>query len=134
MGKSRVSVTNTLRLLKLPATVLQSLSDGKITEGHARALLALTSTQAQLAVLQVILKLDLNVRQTEELARKYSGVKPEKPAEKPVDPEVKAIEEKLQERLGTRVVLHHSSKGGTLVIHYYSDEELTGLLSQILKE
>jgi hypothetical protein len=51
-----------------------------------------------------------------------------------VDPEVKAIEEKLQERLGTRVVLHHSSKGGTLVIHYYSDEELTGLLSQILKE
>lgn len=134
VGKSRVSVTNTLRLLKLPATVLQSLSDGKITEGHARALLALTSTQAQLAVLQVILKLDLNVRQTEELARKYSGVKPEKPAEKPVDPEVKAIEEKLQERLGTRVVLHHSSKGGTLVIHYYSDEELTGLLSQILKE
>ncbi|MEN6571900.1 MAG: ParB/RepB/Spo0J family partition protein [Anaerolineaceae bacterium] len=134
VGKSRVSVTNTLRLLKLPATVLQSLSDGKITEGHARALLALTSTQAQLAVLQVILKLDLNVRQTEELVRKYSGVKPEKPAEKPVDPEVKAIEEKLQERLGTRVVLHHSSKGGTLVIHYYSDEELTGLLSQILKE
>lgn len=134
VGKSRVSVTNTLRLLKLPATVQQTLSDGRITEGHARALLALTSTQAQLAVLQVILKLDLNVRQTEELVRKYSGVKPEKPAEKPVDPEVKAIEEKLQERLGTRVVLHHSSKGGTLVIHYYSDEELTGLLSQILKE
>lgn len=134
VGKSRVSVTNTLRLLKLPATIQQALADGKITEGHARSLLALTTTQAQLAVLQVILKLDLNVRQTEELVRKYSGVKPDKPAEKPADPEIKAIEEKLQERLGTRVVLHHSSKGGTLVIHYYSDEELTGLLSQILKE
>jgi ParB family chromosome partitioning protein len=133
VGKSRVSVTNTLRLLKLPATLQQALAEGKITEGHARALLALTSTQAQLAVLQAILKLDLNVRQTEDLVRRYSGVKPEKPAPKPVDPDIKAIEDRLQEQLGTKVVLHHSSKGGTLVIHYYSDEELGGLLKQILK-
>jgi len=81
-----------------------------------------------------VLRLGLNVRQTEELVRKYSGIKPEKPSEKPVDPEIKAIEEKLQDRLGTRVVLHHGSKGGTIVIHYYSDEELTSLLSQLLNE
>ena len=134
VGKSRVAVTNTLRLLKLPATVQQALAEEKITEGHARALLALTTTQAQLAVLQAVLNLDLNVRQTEELVRKYSGQKPPKPGEKPADPEIKAIEEKLQDRLGTKVVLHHGSKGGTVVIHYYSDEELTGLLAQLLNE
>jgi ParB family chromosome partitioning protein len=134
VGKSRVSVTNTLRLLKLPATVQQELAEGRISEGHARALLALNSTQAQLAVLQAVLRLGLNVRQTEELVRKYSGIKPEKPSEKPVDPEIKAIEERLQESLGTKVVLHHGNRGGTLVIHYYSDEELSGLLAHILKE
>jgi len=134
VGKSRVAVTNTLRLLKLPAPVQKALAEQKITEGHARALLALTTPQAQLAVLQAILNLDLNVRQTEDLVRKYSGQKPEKPVQKAVDPEIKAIEEKLQDRLGTRVVLHHGSKGGTVVIHYYSDEELTSLLSQLLNE
>lgn len=134
VGKSRVAVTNTLRLLKLPEPVQKALAGQKITEGHARALLALTTPQAQMAVLQAILNLDLNVRQTEELVRKYSGQKPEKPAQKPVDPEIKAIEERLQDRLGTRVVLHHGSKGGTVVIHYYSDEELTSLLSQLLNE
>ena len=134
VGKSRVAVTNTLRLLKLPAPVQKALAEQKITEGHARALLALTTPQAQLAVLQAILNLDLNVRQTEDLVRKYSGQKPEKPVKKAVDPEIKAIEEKLQDRLGTRVVLHHGSKGGTVVIHYYSDEELTSLLSQLLNE
>jgi len=134
VGKSRVSVTNTLRLLKLPPQVREALAEGKISEGHARALLALTSSQAQLAVLQTIVTHELNVRQTEELVRKYGGKKPEKPPEKSIDPEIKAIEEKLQDRLGTRVVLHHGDKGGTLTIHYYSDEELTGLLSQLLNE
>ncbi len=134
VGKSRVAVTNTLRLLKLPAQVQEALAEGKITEGHARALLALNSTQSQLAVLQTILNQDLNVRQVEELVRKYSGQKPEKPAEKPADPEIKAIEERLQDYLGTKVSLRHGAKGGTLTIHYYSDEELTDLLSQIMHD
>ncbi len=134
VGKSRVSVTNTLRLLKLPPQVREALAGDKISEGHARALLALMSSQAQLAVLQTIVAHELNVRQTEELVRKYGGQKPEKPPEKSIDPEIKAIEEKLQDRLGTKVVLHHGDKGGTLTIHYYSDEELTGLLAQLLNE
>ena len=132
VGKSRVSVTNTLRLLKLPPQVLDALAQGKITEGHARALLALNTTQAQLGVLQTTLNRDLNVRQVEELVRMYSGQKPPKAPEKAVDPEIKALEQKLRDRLGTKVVLHHGSKGGTVTIHYYSDEELTDLLSQIL--
>jgi ParB family chromosome partitioning protein len=76
VGKSRVTVTNTLRLLKLPAVVQEAIAEERITEGHARALLALTTPQAQAAALQSILKHDLNVRQTEELVRRLSGERP----------------------------------------------------------
>ncbi len=134
VGKSRVSVTNTIRLLKLPETAKKALAEGKITEGHARALLSLNTTQAQLAALQTILNHELNVRQAEELVRKMNGQKPEPAPIKPADPQVMAIEEKLRQKLGTKVVLHHSKKGGTLTIHYYSEEELSGLLSQLLNE
>lgn len=134
VGKSRVAVTNTLRLLKLPETAQQALAEGKITEGHARALLALPTTQAQLAALQTVLSHELNVRQTEELVHKLSGQRPDPIPVKPADPAVEAIEEKLRQRLGTKVILKHSRKGGTLTIHYYSEEELSSLLSQILDE
>jgi len=134
VGKSRVSVTNTLRLLKLSDAVLKALSDNVISEGHARALLGLPTNQAQNAALQSIVGHDLNVRQTEELVRKMTGHKPEAPAEKPVEPEIKELEERLQNKLGTRVALHHGTKGGTLTIHYYSNEELDALIAQLLGE
>ncbi len=132
LGKSRVAITNTLRLLKLPDDVRQSLARGDITEGHARALLSLPNPQAQTAVLQTILKHELNVRRAEDLVRKFLGQRPpsaEKPAPKP---DVTFLEERLRERLGTRVNLRPSKKGGTLVIHYYSDEELDALILRIL--
>ena len=134
VGKSRVSVTNTLRLLKLPDGVLKALADGKISEGHARALLGLNTPQSQNAALQSIIAHDLNVRQAEDLVRKLAGHKPEALPEKKVDPEIKAIEERLRTRLGTRVALTHGSKGGSLTIHYYSDEELDSLIRQLLGE
>jgi ParB family chromosome partitioning protein len=134
VGKSRVTVTNTLRLLKLSDSVLKALSDNLISEGHARALLGLSNTQAQNAALQSILAHELNVRQTEELVRKMTGHKPESVVEKSVEPEIKEIEERLQTKLGTRVSLHHSARGGSLTIHYYSDEELNSLVSQLLGE
>ena len=134
VGKSRVSVTNTLRLLNLPPSVLEALAAGEISEGHARALLALSSTQAQAAALQTILDKGLNVRQTEELVRKLSGEKPaQKPKPEPV-PEIKALEERLRSSLGTKVNLKHGRKGGTITIHYYSNEELDGLLQRFLDE
>jgi ParB family chromosome partitioning protein len=134
VGKSRVAITNTLRLLKLPAAVQQALAQGQISEGHARALLALPSPQAQAAALQTILKQGLNVRQAEELVRKLSGQKPE-PLPKPAPaPEVSALEERLRQRLGTRVTLNPRKNGGTLVIHYYSNEELDALIGQLLGE
>jgi ParB family chromosome partitioning protein len=132
LGKNRVTITNTMRLLKLPDDVQHSLAMGEITEGHARALLSLPNPEAQSAVLQTIIKHELNVRKTEDLVRKFMGERPastEKPAPKP---DVTFLEERLRERLGTRVSLRPRKKGGTLVIHYYSDEELDALVLRIL--
>jgi ParB family chromosome partitioning protein len=131
VGKSRVTVTNTLRLLKLPAEVQETIADGRITEGHARALLALTTPQAQVAALASILKQDLNVRQTEELVRRLSGERPPRVLKLGLPPELAAIEDRLRHRLGTKVSVNPSRKGGTLVIHYYSDEELDALVERI---
>lgn len=134
VGKSRVAVTNTLRLLKLPPAVQQALAEGQISEGHARALLALSTPQAQNAALQTILKQGLNVRQTEELVRRLSGQKPVRKAKPGPSPEVLELEERLEASLGTRVTLNRRGKGGTLVIHFYSDEELNALIERFIEE
>ena len=134
VGKSRVAITNTLRLLKLPEDVKQSLAANEISEGHARTLLALPTPEAQSAALKSILKYDLNVRQTEELVRKLSGEKPRKQSRKETTPDIKALEDRLRQHLGTRVILNQKSKGGTLTIHYYSEEELNTILELILSE
>lgn len=134
VGKSRVTISNTIRLLKLPVSIQQHLVDKRISEGHARALLALPSTQAQNAVLKVILERGLNVRQTEDLVRKYTGQKSVAQPRHPPLPEIKSLEDRLRNRLGTRVQLHHGVRGGAITIHYYSDEELNSIVAQILGE
>ncbi len=132
LGKSRVAITNTLRLLKLPEDVRHSLATGEISEGHARVLLSLPNSQAQSAVLQTIIKHELNVRKTEDLVRKYLGQRPPSQSKPAPKPDVTFLEERLRQRLGTRVNLHPRKKGGTLIIHYYSDEELDALILRIL--
>ncbi len=131
VGKSRVTVTNTLRLLKLPLEVQQALVDGKITEGHGRVLLGLPSPEGQRAALKTILDHGLNVRQTEELVRKLTGERPPRKAQPAPPPEIAALEERLRKHLGTRVRLHRRGRGGTVVIHFYSDEELDALVALI---
>lgn len=134
VGKSRVAVTNALRLLKLAPKARQALEKGLISEGHARALLGLNLPAAQESALATVIKNELNVRQTEELVRKLNGQRPErKPAPAPA-PEVTDLEERLQQRLGTRVNLKPSKKGGRVIIHYYSDEDLESLLNHLLRE
>jgi ParB family chromosome partitioning protein len=133
VGKSRTAVTNTLRLLNLPQTVQDALAAQKISEGHARALLGLPTEQAQLSALSTILSQELNVRQTEELVRKLTGNKPPTLPVKTVDPMISEIEERLRSRLGTKVSLRSSGKGGTITIHYYSNEELNKLLDDLLE-
>lgn len=133
VGKNRVTVTNTLRLLKLPIEVRQALANNGISEGHARALLGLPSDKAQIAALETVLRHGLNVRQTEELVRKLMGERARKTNAREPDPEIIAIEQRLQEALGTRVSVRHGHKGGSVVIHYYSDEELNALISTLIR-
>jgi ParB family transcriptional regulator, chromosome partitioning protein len=132
VGKSRVAVTNTLRLLEASSVVKQALVDGKISEGHARALLALHSAKAQEAALHSIINLDLSVRQAEQLARKLGGQKPASKKKAGRNPNVSDIERRLRASLGTKVALKHGKKGGALTIYYYSDEELDALLEKML--
>jgi ParB family chromosome partitioning protein len=131
VGKNRVSVTNTIRLLKLPEDVKNAVASGKITEGHARALLALSTTQKQSNALQTIVDQSLNVRQTEDLVRRLSGERHNPKREPQRSPEIIAIEKRLENSLGTPVDLRYGKKGGSLVIHYYSDEELDTLINRL---
>jgi len=131
VGKSRVAVTNTIRLLDASAAVKQALVDGQITEGHARAMLRLSSANAQEELLKKVVTLDLSVRQTEMLARKYSGQKPVSGRRASQSADVIDVERRLRSSLGTKVLLKHGKKGGTVTIYYYSDEELDSLLEKL---
>lgn len=134
VGKNRVSVTNTLRLLRLPAKAQEALAAGLISEGHARVLLALPSAQAIAAALATVIGKWLNVRQTEELVRQMIGQKKERPARSSKSAEVRSLENRLRDALGTRVTLSKGRKGGTLVLHFYSDEELNAIAEKLLGE
>lgn len=135
VGKSRVAVTNTLRLLKLPETIQQALVDGRISEGHARALLALSTKQAMQAALSTVLSQELTVRQTEELVRKLGGEKTAPAPKRGPSPDVLALEERIRNSLGTKVSLKAGKKGdGSLTVYFYSEEELNVLLERLLDE
>jgi ParB family chromosome partitioning protein len=134
VGKKRVTVTNTLRLLKLPQRILDSLANDQIVEGHARALLSLPNAQAQLAAFSTIIGKALTVRQAEELVRQMQGHKQARPARPSRHAETDALAGRFREQLGTKVTLNRGRKGGTIVIHFYSDEELNRIAASILGE
>ena len=134
VGKSRVAVTNTLRLLRLPDSVKNALIERRISEGHARALLALSAPEAQTAALRTVLAQELNVRQTEVLVRKLSGEKSVRKPKPAVMPDIAELEDRLRTSLGTKVTLRSGRKGGTLLIYYYSNEELDALTGRLLKD
>lgn len=131
VGKSRVAVTNTMRLTNLADAVKQALVDNKITEGHARALLGLSTQKAQTSALQTVINLSLSVRQAEELVRKLTGQRPVKVKKVFHNADVSDVEKRLQRSLGTKVSLKHGKKGGTVTIYYYSNEELDALLKKM---
>jgi ParB family transcriptional regulator, chromosome partitioning protein len=105
VGKNRSTVTNTFRLLKLSPGVQNALREGRVSEGHARTLLALPNANSQSAALQTVLSKNLNVRQTEELVRRLSGEKPAPKNKPPRSPDEIDLEDKLRQSLGTRVSL-----------------------------
>lgn len=133
VGKSRVAVTNCLRLLRLPEKVKALLQQNKLTEGHARVILALPAEDSQVAAAEIVVARELNVRQTEVLVQHMSGQKPVQKPKAATSPQVKEIEDKLREALGTKVNVNYSPKGGSVVIHYYSDEELESIIHVITR-
>lgn len=134
VGKSRTAVANTVRLLNLPDEAKNALAEGKISEGHARALLSLKKNRDQLAVLAAISSRGLNVRQTETLVRQIiTGEKSAKPKRPPLTPHDKAMLARFESKLGTRVELTRSEEEtGKITIHFYSQEELQAIFDAIL--
>ncbi len=133
VGRARSTVANTLRLLDLAPEVQAAVADGRLTEGHGRALGGI-STELQARVLDSVIGQELSVRQTEELVRRLKEPRParkETPAAKKTDPELERVEEDLRRALGTKVSLARSRKGGRIVIEYYSDEELGRLYDRL---
>ncbi len=131
VGKSRVTITNLLRLIALPEEIKILLSHGDLEMGHARALLGLPAEQQVEGARHVVAR-GLTVRQTEALVRHWLNSK-EKPVEPPkADPDISRLEQRLAERLGSPVQIKHGQKGkGQLVIRYSSLDELQGVLAHI---
>lgn len=127
LGKSRSHVANTLRLLALPDRVRELLRDGVLTAGHARALL--TSPDAETLALQVVDR-GLNVRQTEALA----ATKPRDPATGPAPPnsETLALEREVSDRLGLKVTVRQSGRGGQVTVHYRDLDQLDGVIRLLM--
>jgi ParB family chromosome partitioning protein len=131
VGKSRVTITNLLRLIALPEEIKTLLAHGDLEMGHARALLGLPLEQQVEGARHVVAR-GLTVRQTEALVRQWLNTK-EKPAEKvKADPDINRLEQRLAEKLGAPVQIKHGQKGkGQLVIRYNSLDELQGVLAHI---
>ena len=131
VGRARSTVANTLRLLDAAAGVQTAIAEGRITEGHARALAGLPEAQ-QLHLVRLIVGRDLSVRQTEEFARRLREPKQAAtPAAVSPDPDMERVEEDLRRSLGTKVSLVRSRKGGRIIIEFYSDEELGKLYERL---
>lgn len=133
-GRARSTVANTLRLLETDPRVQAAVSDGTITEGHARALGGLPAQQ-QVQLLEIVASRDLSVRETEELVRRLrdgSAERPRHATTRQLDPDLERVEEDLRRSLGTKVSLSRSRRGGRIVIEYYSEEELGRLYERLI--
>lgn len=138
IGRSREMVANTLRLLALPDEIQHAIERGIITEGHGRAVLMVGDDLAsQMRVYKEIVEDRLNVREAESLARKIVGrpfVPRKRAAGRSEDPEVRLLQDRLQEHLGTKVLLQRIGDRGKIVVEFYSDEELRSILRKIIVE
>lgn len=140
VGKNRSTVANALRLLKLPEDMLAGLRDGSLTAGHARAVLAVVNPADQEVLFRRILADGLSVRQAEEMSKQLnSGQRGKASAEKPaanapqLPPEIRAVQQKLIDALGTKVVVGGNGKKGKIVIEYYSPDDLDRILGIVSK-
>ena len=129
VGKSRVTVTNLMRLIGLHIDVRRMLEHGDLEMGHARALLALPDEQ-QTSAARVVSGKGLSVRQTEALVRRLTCESGTVKSQQASDPDIKNLEDKLAEKLGAKVMIQHTAKGkGKVVVKYNSLDELDGILA-----
>jgi ParB family chromosome partitioning protein len=136
MGKDRTTITNTLRLLKLPLEVRNQLLENRITSGHARAILSLENKERQKELCALIIKKGLSVRETEAIAKRWAE-KPKKaisPVKKRSDLEsqLSSLQDSLRKYLGTKVLINPKGKKGKIEIEYYSHEDLERIVEAIL--
>ena len=138
VGKSRAVVANALRLLKLPVVIRTYLRDGRISVGHAKVILSLADEKQQRLAAERVIKDALNVRQTEGLVARLQARPPGRPVAKPglilplpADAHVADLENRLRERLGTKVQLRYAHGKGAVEISFFSDEELERILQII---
>lgn len=131
VGRSRSAVSNLLRLLDLDSKVKTLVQARQIEMGHARCLLSLSKTQ-QHEVAKTIIKQGLSVRATEALVRSLAASKSKPNKKKPIDPNIRSLQEELSEKLGAAVAIKHTSGGkGNISIQYHSLDELDGILKRI---
>ena len=132
-GKDRATVANSIRLLRLEATIQEMVEENRITAGHARALLAIADSNERVALARRIARTGMTVRQVERLAARSSKPRVARPAWQ-IDPNTKAALEELQRHYGTRVLIHpaQGGRGGQLVFEYYDEGDLTRLYDALM--
>lgn len=136
IGKGRISIAQTIRLLGLPEPAIKAVESGQITAGHGIALLGLPTQAQQLVGLERILREHWNVRQTEDWVRARaveSGTRKLRQRTSTLDPESRALEEEFRRALGTKVVLTRVKQGGRLTIEFYSNDELEELRRRLTR-
>lgn len=132
LGRQRSTLANTLRLLNLPRGVQEDVSRGRISAGHARALLALRSEREQKKLCARIIRQGLSVRETERLVEEKSVLRRKSPKATSRDPQIVALEAELRRRFGTKVDIKERNGAGRIIIEYYSHEDL-GRIMEILE-
>lgn len=136
IGKTRVAIGQTIRLLGLPEPAIKAIEMGDISAAHGVALLGLPTAAQQLIGLERIVREHWSVRQTEDWCRARAveaGTRKPRPRSSNLDPELRALEEEFRRALGTRVVLTRVKQGGRLTIEFYSNEDLEELRRRLTR-
>ena len=131
LSKDRSSITNLLRLLKLPIKIQQDVIDSRLSMGHARLLAGLKKSEDQWTLRNAIIKRGLSVRQSEALAKRQTSSTNKLGKGSARDPYLQSLEDNLKRSLGTKVEIKKRGKKGTVVVHFYSDDELDRLLEHL---
>ena len=136
IGKDRTTITNALRLLKLPIEIRNQLLQNRITSGHARAILSLESKEKQKELCALIIRKGLSVREAETLAKRWTE-KPKRKATREsssgdLESQLNSLQDSLKRHLGTKVSITHKGKRGKIEIEYYSPEDLERIIEAIL--